>query len=440
MATFIGTGAGETITPTTVSATVTRFPAASFPGAGNDVLLGRGGNDTLDGSGGNDVIEGGDGNDFLRGGTGADVLIGGAGTDTASYTESAAGVNVNLNTGLGFGGSAAGDTLFEIENLNGSDFNDILTGNAQANTLNGFGGNDTLSGGTGNDTLNGGTGNDTLAGNTGSDTVNGGDGNDRIIWRNGDGTDTVNGGAGIDTQQLLMSDAAGDIGTLSAAGANAVFARTNLVPFTVTMTDVEQVWFQGQGGNDELTVNDLTGTPITRVLFSGGVGDDTLDAGATTTVISADGGSGNDTLSSGSGNDTLNGGSGNDILNGGAGNDRLTGGLGQDDLTGGGGFDTFDFNSVSESLPGAGIRDLIIDFDGNGIFLGDQIDVSTIDANILLAGNQAFDFIEGAAFTAAGQLRYSGGLLQGSTDADGSAEFEVRLVGAPSLIDADIIN
>jgi hypothetical protein len=67
------------------------------------------------------------------------------------------------------------------------------------------------------------------------------------------------------------------------------------------------------------------------------------------------------------------------------------------------------------------------------------IDVSTIDANDLLAGNQAFTFIGGAAFTAAGQLRYSGGVLQGSTNADTSAEFEIQLTGAPILVAADII-
>ena len=65
-------------------------------------------------------------------------------------------------------------------------------------------------------------------------------------------------------------------------------------------------------------------------------------------------------------------------------------------MTGGGGFDRFDFNSVGESLPGLFSRDVITDFDGNGIFAGDVIDVSTIDANVLLLGNQAFNFI-GAA-------------------------------------------
>jgi hypothetical protein len=40
MATFTGTAANETITPTTVSGTVTRNPAGSLPSAANDTILG----------------------------------------------------------------------------------------------------------------------------------------------------------------------------------------------------------------------------------------------------------------------------------------------------------------------------------------------------------------------------------------------------------------
>ena len=116
----------------------------------------------------------------------------------------------------------------------------------------------------------------------------------------------------------------------------------------------------------------------------------------------------------------------------------LVGGLGRDVMTGGGGFERFDFNSAGESLPGLFNRDVITDFVGNGIFAGDVIDVSTIDANVLLLGNQAFNFIGAAAFTAPGQLRYSGGVLQGSTDADLFSEFEIQLTGAPAVTIFDL--
>jgi serralysin len=136
---------------------------------------------------------------------------------------------------------------------------------------------------------------------------------------------------------------------------------------------------------------------------------------------------------------TLTGFNGNDLLNGGLGNDLLIGGLGADTLIGGGGLDTFDFNSVSESPPGFGFRDVITDFVGNGAAAGDVLNFSTIDANTLLVGDQAFSFIGGAAFSAAGQLRYSRGVVQGSTDGDLFAEFEVALSGAPALVGADIV-
>ncbi|TKB69385.1 MAG: hypothetical protein E8D52_10555 [Nitrospira sp.] len=87
--------------------------------------------------------------------------------------------------------------------------------------------------------------------------------------------------------------------------------------------------------------------------------------------------------------DTLIGNAGSNVLNGLAGNDLLTGGAGRDILTGGSGFDTFDYNAASDSPASAG-RDVITDFQGNGIFAGDRIDLSTIDANLFAFGNQAF--------------------------------------------------
>ena len=65
--------------------------------------------------------------------------------------------------------------------------------------------------------------------------------------------------------------------------------------------------------------------------------------------------------------------------------------------------------------------------------VSDQIDLSTIDANALTVGNQAFTYIGSAAFSAAGQLRYAGGVLSGSTDADTAPEFQIQLLGGPAL-------
>src|SRR4051812_28705229 len=287
----------------------------------DNVITGNGGDNVLSGLGGNDwfgghqdlhsfptrrssdLMDGGDNNDLYIVDNAGDVAtevfgdaLGGIDTVQSSVTHT---LSVNLEN----------LTLTGLANIDG-------TGNARGNTI--FGN----------------TGNNTLEGKTGDDTVNGGDGDDLIIWRNGDGTDIVNGGAGIDTQQLVMSDTDGDIATLTASGANAVFARTNLVPFQVTMTDVERVDFQGQGGDDSFTIGDLAGTPIAEVLFSGGAGNDTLAglAGgvATAAPITASGGDGNDTLTGGTAADTLNGDAGNDTLEGHRGNDTVNGGDGDD--------------------------------------------------------------------------------------------------------------
>lgn len=159
--------------------------------------------------------------------------------------------------------------------------------------------------------------------------------------------------------------------------------------------------------------------------------NDTLTGNAGRTLLS--GGLGKDILNGGLGDDQLRGDSGNDTLRGGGWNDALIGSAGRDTLNGGSGNDIFDYNSVSESPTGSSHRDSILNFKGNGTSVGDRIDLRDIDANVLLSANQAFTYIGSALFTAAGQLRYSNGILSGSTDADTAAEFQIQLVGSPSL-------
>jgi Ca2+-binding RTX toxin-like protein len=96
-------------------------------------------------------------------------MEGGSGVDILNYAESSAAVSVILNAGVGVGGDAQGDTNIGFENVTGSNFNDVLTGDVVANVLQGGNGNDVLMGGGGNDTLIGGSGSDTLTGGTGLD-------------------------------------------------------------------------------------------------------------------------------------------------------------------------------------------------------------------------------------------------------------------------------
>jgi Ca2+-binding RTX toxin-like protein len=177
-------------------------------GDGNrNALIGIGGNDTLIGNGGNDDLYGGAGDDYIDGGIGD--------WDTATYWDSTDGVHVDLNLqGLSqFVSTGSGnDTLVNIENIAGSNFDDTVIGDSNANNLWTGTGNDTLIGGDGNDGLNGNEGNDTITAGEGSDWMMGGDGDDLFIFNVGDGGDLVSSGGdtiqdfSIGIDHLILND------------------------------------------------------------------------------------------------------------------------------------------------------------------------------------------------------------------------------------------
>jgi Ca2+-binding RTX toxin-like protein len=357
----------------------------------DDTLTGDAGANQLVGNAGNDVLDGGDGNDTLRGGAGADILTGGAGNDSASYSDSAAAVSVNLAILFAAGGDAEGDIIGGIENLFGSSFDDMLTGDAGANQL---------TGNEGNDTLNGGAGNDTLLGNAGNDTLDGGDGNDSL--RGGAGADILIGGLNTDTASYLDATAAVTVNLLTGVHTGDAAGDTfsgieqfSLSSFNDTFTGgaASEVVF-GNAGNDTLNGGDgndiLLGSAGADTLI-GGNGTDTasyLDATGAVTVNLTNGllntgdaagdsfslieqfqgssfddtfiGSGgddtilgdvgNDSITGAAGIDTLQGNAGNDMLDGGDGNDSLRGGAGADILNGGAGTDSASYSDAAAAV------------------------------------------------------------------------------------------
>lgn len=126
-----------------------------------------------DGGGLEDTLQGGSGNDVLMGGDGGDLLQGGAGLDWASYVAAPSGVWVDLVAG-GQIGHAEGDLYDQVENVQGSGFEDTVRGNGGGNEIRGMAGNDSLFGLGGNDTLSGDAGQDTLSGANGVDLLLGG--------------------------------------------------------------------------------------------------------------------------------------------------------------------------------------------------------------------------------------------------------------------------
>lgn len=182
----------------------------------------------------------------------------------------------------------------------------------------------------------------------------------------------------------------------------------------------------GMGGNDKLFGGHRHDT------LDGGEGKDLLDGGQGRDSL--DGGTANDRLFGGNGRDTLFGGVGNDRLDGGRHGDAIEGGSGKDILKGGGGYDVFVFRTEAETGVGVKGRDKILDFKP-GI---DVIDLHRLDADTDTPTNDAFSWIGTGKFTGTeGELRYMKTkkltIVQGDTDGDGKADFEIELRGKVTL-------
>jgi len=107
------------------------------------------------------VLTGSNANESFLGGFGDDIIDGAGGIDTVEYGFVGSRVVVDLASGFATCGAGT-DFIFNVENVKGSIFDDILTGSSGANVLNGDNGNDALNGGAGADTLTGGGGRDTF--------------------------------------------------------------------------------------------------------------------------------------------------------------------------------------------------------------------------------------------------------------------------------------
>ena len=321
----------------------------------DDVLYGNKGNNAYLAGAGADLINGSSGNDSMSGGSGIDTLdysglnaditfsrggvitkSGGNGVDTIAAFDievikgnanrintidgssgTTAAINVDLSsnsleiTGLPGIGSAK-LTVINFSNVNGSENNDVILGDAKANTLNGGGGNDTISGGGGDDLLLGSTGSDLYRGGAGADTlsyeafaggvtlVRGG----TIIKADGS-VDTI-----ADFAVETIVGTKGAVNTIDGSTGVTAALNVNLSKQNLTITGLPFV------GTAALTVKNFTDVK----------GSENAD------VITGDKGA--NRLSGNGGNDVLTGLGGKDLLTGGFGADTFVFGYGDSLLSG----------------------------------------------------------------------------------------------------------
>lgn len=287
--------------------------------------------------------------------------------------------------------------------------NNITNGTGLADNIVLDNGNDTSDGGAGDDLMYGNGGSDSLLGNAGSDNIQGGSGNDTLDG--GAGNDTLDGGANNDTYLFDTDLVLGSDRLIDASG-------IDTLNFAATTTK---------------TINLNLGSTAAQTVTAGNL---TLTLASATAFENVIGGSLNDNIIGNTLANSLTGGAGNDSLSGGDGNDTLIGGSGTDTMTDGAGDDIYRFLSVSDSQVGAA-RDILTDFSPGF----DKIDLSAIDANTTIAGDQAFTFVTGG-IGGGGQVNYfisgSSLIVQAEIEGDGNltVDMQIQLNGGLSAIAA----
>lgn len=470
---------------------------AIYGDSGNNTLAGTSSNDQIFGYGGSDAIIGNEGDDQLYGGDGSDIYQFGPffgrdfiedniGVDEIRFSSDISPSDVRLQ---GYRGdlyvlvdrfTSSIELNNHLNTVNGIDrivFANgtslsltrglTMTGSSNGDEISGTAFDDRISGLNGGDDIYGAGGNDRLDGGPSADGLYGGLGNDTYVfadnWGDGYYNDYI---ADVEGNNVIQFTSL----PREAAHIRVGYSGNAIISFDGTGFELEiadyydgnnashfTFLFRGEGsgtppppgpgpgplpptpGNDTITG---TSGPDT---INGLGGDDIIDPlGGNDTVRGGDGndtvggGDGNDYVYGDAGNDRVNGAQGDDFVYGGTGNDNVRAGLGKDFLYGNEGRDTFDFDGVADSAVGS-TRDGVMDF----VRGQDKIDLTTIDANVGVSGNQAFTFIGTAAFSAAGQIRArettQGVVVEGSVDGDSAAEFEIGLVGPHSLTTSDFL-
>ena len=306
MSIFIGSNAGETITPDFVSPTVLAIGSPKKPSAASDLIFAGGGNDIVAGGGGDDLAFLGAGNDTFiwRPGDGNDVVDGGAGADRLAFNGSTADENITVSAGAFGLAQVTRDVGNATVNLTGIERIEIAALDGQDRiTVNDLTHTDVK---------------DVAIDLAGAANPNAGDGQaDTVI---------VNGSAGGRADQRGIA--------AEHRGGQRSFRQDDDRSRRCRRRPARD---QRRGGNDRIDASLLPASSILLTL-DGGAGNDTLIGGA-----------GADVLLGGDGNDTVIGGRGNDVAFLGAGDDSFiwNPGDGSDTVEGQAGLDTMLFNGAN---------------------------------------------------------------------------------------------
>ncbi|MGB5791917.1 beta strand repeat-containing protein, partial [Poseidonibacter sp.] len=393
-------------------------------GTKNDTITGSDADNSLDGNEGSDRFYGSNGTDIINGGVDSD---GTADTDIADYSNMTQKVVVTANgssyTVLKPDGKS--DTLTNIEEIQGSDYKDEMTGDNVVSADDIFKGgdnSDTLIGNLGNDKLYGEEGDDTLRGGAGDDYLHGGaDGSDTADFSDatGSGIDvdlsqtgsqTVGGNLGSDTlvdiENVLGSDFADTIAgndkanTLKGGSGNDTFSFSNTAGETTGDyidggDDVDTVDYSQLNSKIEIDLNEEN-NGATNVTVGTNSSDHQIE-----NVENIKGTAQNDTISGNSSQNTIDGGAGDDTLDGEGGVDATH----LDTLIGGLGNDTFVVNDKGfthydgTTDQGTGFVDTA-DFSTIANDSADKVNVNLQDGTFTLNGatinGTTFSGIEGA--------------------------------------------
>jgi Ca2+-binding RTX toxin-like protein len=366
-------------------------------------IIGSGFDDILVGNRLDNRIEGLAGNDLLISTNGNDYLDGGEGNDTISYRRDPNRVIVNLEKNQALEGFGGTDLIYNIENVIGSDFNDEVIGDIQANNI--YAGKD-------NDIINARDGNDIIFGEAGKDTLFGENGDDYLVG--GMDADVLNGGDGSDTASYITSTAGISASLITNTGAFADAQGDRFISIENLEGSNYDDFLYGDDGNNILS--GLGGNDVIRGeggddQIDGGTGDNVIFAGAgNNTIAAADGRnavyaeSGNDSITLGNGNNTVfaaNGnnsiaiGDGNNSVNAGSGDDSIILGNGKNTVFAGDGKNTVNAGFGDDTIYGGSLADIIYAGAGDNIVFAreGQNTVVTGDGKDTIYSGSGRDFI-----------------------------------------------